>query len=63
LKLKVFIGIAVVAAIAVSAASNWTSCAWFGYQTDRTTRYAMGVGCLVKMPTGWTPRSEIRTEQ
>lgn len=39
------------------------SCAWYGYQTDRTTRYAIGVGCMVKMPTGWTPQRELRTEQ
>ncbi len=43
--------------------ANWTGCAWYGYQTDRTTRYAFGVGCMVKMPTGWTPRHELRTEQ
>jgi len=63
LKLKIWIGVAVGVALAASAASNWTTCAWYGYQTDRTTRYALGVGCLVKMPTGWTPRAEIRTEQ
>ena len=40
-----------------------SSCAWYGYQTDRTTRYAIGVGCMVKMPTGWTPQRELRTEQ
>ncbi|MNJ58150.1 hypothetical protein D3C77_537720 [compost metagenome] len=45
------------------AAYNWAGCAWYGYQTDRTTRYAIGVGCMVKMPTGWTPQRELRTEQ
>lgn len=46
-----------------SAGLNWASCAWYGYQTDRTVRYAAFTGCLVKMPTGWTPRYELRTEQ
>lgn len=39
------------------------SCAWYGYQTERDTRYAAFVGCLVKTERGWTPRHELRTEQ
>lgn len=46
-----------------SSLINRGFCAWYGYQTDRTTRYAIGVGCMVKMPTGWTPQRELRTEQ
>lgn len=39
------------------------ACAWYGYQTERTTRYAAFVGCMVKTDRGWTPRAELRTEQ
>ncbi|MNH41257.1 hypothetical protein D3C81_575690 [compost metagenome] len=46
-----------------NAAIHRTSCAWYGYQTERETRYAAFVGCMVKMPNGWVPRTEIRTTQ
>lgn len=49
--------------IGVSAVINRTSCSWYGYQTERDTRYAAFVGCMVKMPQGWVPRAEIRTAQ
>lgn len=45
------------------SALNRASCAWYGYQTERDTRYAAFVGCMVKMPVGWVPRAEIRTAQ
>lgn len=45
------------------AMGHRAECAWYGYQTEREVRYAFGVGCMVKMPSGWTPRTEIRTEQ
>jgi hypothetical protein len=47
----------------VGSAAHIASCHWYGYQTDRTVRYAAFTGCLVQMPTGWTPRMELRTEQ
>ena len=56
-------GAVLVLAVTAMSAANWAGCAWYGYQTDRTTRYAFGVGCMVKMPSGWRPRSELRTEQ
>ncbi|MNJ19061.1 hypothetical protein D3C77_133770 [compost metagenome] len=59
----VAIGAVLVLIVAAMSAANWAGCAWYGYQTDRTTRYAFGVGCMVKMPAGWTPRRELRTEQ
>lgn len=39
------------------------TCALYGYQTDRTVKYAVGVGCMVKKDSGWTPKAELRTEQ
>ena len=51
------------AILAVSAAFNWGSCQWYGYQTERDTRYAAFVGCMVQMHDAWVPRSEIRTQQ
>lgn len=49
--------------IGITAFANRASCAWYGYQTERDTRYAAFVGCMVNMPSGWTPRTEIRTAQ
>ncbi|MCE0989348.1 hypothetical protein GEV41_13630 [Pseudomonas putida] len=49
--------------IIVTAAVNRASCSWYGYQTERDTRYAAFVGCMVRMPNGWVPRAEIRTAQ
>lgn len=57
------VGLGIVAIVAVNAAINYGSCYWYGYQTDRTVRYAMGVGCMVKKESGWTPKAELRTEQ
>nr|WP_230376088.1 hypothetical protein [Pseudomonas fulva] len=49
--------------IVLVAVLNRASCAWYGYQTERDTRYAAFVGCMVKMPSGWVPRAEIRIAQ
>lgn len=42
---------------------DWATCAWYGQQTERDTRYAAFVGCMVKTTGGWVPRSELRTQQ
>lgn len=47
----------------LSSILNRASCAWYGYQTERDTRYAAFVGCMVQMHDAWVPRSEIRTQQ
>ncbi|MFK0090851.1 hypothetical protein ACIQUS_26630 [Pseudomonas sp. NPDC090755] len=47
----------------VLRAFAWGSCSWYGYQTERTTRYAAFVGCMVQTSNGWVPRSELRTQQ
>jgi hypothetical protein len=39
----------------------WGQCSWYGYQTQRDTRYAAFIGCMVKVHDGWIPRAEIRT--
>lgn len=62
------VGLAATAALAIGyfgvmAAINYGGCHLYGYQTDRTVKYAIGVGCMVKKESGWTPKAELRTEQ
>ncbi|WP_313202301.1 hypothetical protein [Pseudomonas sp.] len=62
------IGLGVVAglslsALAITAAASWGSCQWYGYQTERLTKFAPYVGCMVKTASGWVPRTELRTTQ
>lgn len=49
--------------VAMNATISWGTCAWYGSQTYRDTRYAFGVGCMVKVGTHWVPRNELRTTQ
>jgi len=49
--------------LAIAAAVNWGSCQWYGYQTERQTKFAPYVGCMVKTTGGWVPRNELRTTQ
>jgi hypothetical protein len=39
----------------------WSACSWYGYQTERTTRYAAFIGCMVEVEGKWIPRAELRT--
>lgn len=41
----------------------WGSCSWYGYQTDRETRYAAFIGCMVELDGKWFPRNELRVVQ
>lgn len=41
----------------------WGSCSWYGYQTNRETRYAAFIGCMVRVDERWIPRNEIRIVQ
>jgi hypothetical protein len=41
----------------------WGGCAWYGYQTERDTRYAAFVGCMVKVGDNWFPKHELRIVQ
>lgn len=47
----------------LSSILNRASCAWYGHQTERDTRYAAFFGCMVKTSSGWVPRNELRTQQ
>lgn len=59
-----FVSLIVLIVVAVmNITVSWTACAWYGYQTQRDTRYAFGVGCMVKAKNHWVPRGELRTEQ
>lgn len=39
------------------------TCSYYGFQTARDTRYAMFVGCMVKVQDSWIPRHELRVVQ
>lgn len=41
----------------------WGSCSWYGYQTNRDTRYAAFIGCMVRVDQQWIPRNELRVVQ
>ncbi|WP_447751666.1 hypothetical protein [Pseudomonas nicosulfuronedens] len=41
----------------------WGSCSWYGYQTNRDTRYAAFIGCMVRVDQQWIPRNELRVMQ
>lgn len=58
----------IVAAIALSVMIlsrlvSWGQCSWYGYQTERETRYAAFVGCMVQIDNKWYPRNELRVAQ
>jgi hypothetical protein len=56
-------GILLLVVWAGGALLSWGSCSWYGYQTERNTRYAAFVGCMVKVNDGWIPRKELRVVQ
>jgi len=58
LALSVILLVAALNAILVRA-----TCSYYGWQTDRTTRYAMFVGCMVQVKDQWIPRHELRVVQ
>lgn len=43
--------------------ADWGMCSYYGYQTERDTRYAAFMGCLVNVNGRWYPRDEIRVLQ
>lgn len=45
------------------SATHWADCSYYGYQTNRDTRYAAFVGCMVKIGEQWVPREELRVVQ
>ena len=49
--------------IAIAAVVDWGGCQWYFFQTERQTKFAPYVGCMVKTAGGWVPRNELRTAQ
>lgn len=59
----IVITVVVIAVFAATRIGLWTSCKIYGYQTERETRYAAFVGCMVKLDGKWYPRNELRIVQ
>ncbi|WP_256580353.1 hypothetical protein [Pseudomonas sp. Irchel s3f7] len=59
----VYSGAIVVLAVIGNSIANRGSCSYYGFQTDRETRYAAFVGCMVQVNGAWFPRNEIRVMQ
>lgn len=51
------------AGLLINSLANRATCSYYGYQTDRETRYAAFVGCMIKVSGNWVLRSELRTVQ
>lgn len=47
----------------INSLINRGGCSYYGYQTDRETKYAAFVGCMVKVSGNWVLRSELRAVQ
>ncbi|WP_353742556.1 hypothetical protein WHX55_10900 [Pseudomonas fluorescens] len=47
----------------LNSLANRGACSYYGYQTDRETKYAAFVGCMVKVSGSWVLRSELRAVQ
>lgn len=62
---KALIIFAVIFAIGllINSLINRGGCSYYGYQTDRETKYAAFVGCMVKVSGNWVLRSELRAVQ
>ena len=53
----------IVGCMLLSNVASRTTCSYYGFQTDRETRYAAFVGCMVLVDGAWFPRNEIRVMQ
>ena len=42
---------------------NRSVCKIYGWQTERETKYATFVGCMVELNGKWYPRNELRIAQ
>jgi hypothetical protein len=49
--------------ILINSIASRGACSYYGYQTDRETKYAAFVGCMVKVSGNWVLRSELRAVQ
>jgi hypothetical protein len=53
----------IVGGMLLSNVASRATCSYYGFQTDRATRYAAFVGCMVLVDGAWFPRKEIRVVQ
>ncbi|MBV7552050.1 hypothetical protein KW841_06765 [Pseudomonas sp. PDM28] len=53
----------IVGGMLLSNVASRATCSYYGVQTDRETRYAAFVGCMVLVDGAWSPRNEIRVVQ
>jgi hypothetical protein len=53
----------IVGCMLLSNVASRATCSYYGFQTDRETRYAAFVGCMVLVDGAWFPRNEIRVMQ
>ena len=53
----------IVGCMLLSNVASRATCSYYGFQTDRETRYAAFVGCMVRFDGAWFPRNEIRVMQ
>ena len=53
----------IVGGMLLSNVASRATCSYYGVQTDRETRYAAIVGCMVLVDGAWFPRNEIRVVQ
>ena len=51
------------AGLLINSLANRAICSYYGYQTDRETKYAAFVGCMAKVSGIWVLRSELRAVQ
>lgn len=59
----IFSGAIFALGLIINSLANRGACSYYGYQTDRQTKYAAFVGCMVKVSGNWVLRSELRAVQ
>lgn len=62
-KVLLILLVLIVGCMLLSSLASRATCSYYGFQTDRETRYAAFVGCMVKIDDAWLPRNEIRSMQ
>ncbi|WP_095152548.1 hypothetical protein [Pseudomonas sp. Irchel s3b5] len=62
-KVLLILLVLIVGGMLLSSLASRATCSYYGFQTDRETRYAAFVGCMVKVDSAWFPRNEIRVMQ
>lgn len=59
----IFSGVIFALGLIINSLANRGACSYYGYQTDRQTKYAAFVGCMVQVSGNWVLRSELRAVQ